>query len=151
MKIAVISDTHGLLRPEVIRVVQDCGVVLHAGDILRESDLDELALYARVYAVRGNCDFAPWAAERLRDVLRFELGGVRFLMVHDRRNAPRDLEGVQAVICGHTHHYEETRADGRLWLNPGTCGMPRFGNEVTLAVLTVENGKLTPRRVDLPL
>ena len=64
-------------------------------------------------------------------LLRFEINGVSFLMTHDRRDVPRNLEGVQAVNCGHTHRYSEDWIDGRLWLNPGSCGRVRFGGEVT--------------------
>ena len=147
-RIAVISDSHGLLRPEVIRRVQECDCVLHAGDILKETDLDELAVYGPVYAVRGNCDYSSWTL-RLQGILRFQISGAHFLMVHDRRDAPRDLEGVQIVIHGHTHHYSEEWADGRLWLNPGSCGYPRFGTEATMAILTIRNGGIYPRRIDL--
>lgn len=149
-RVAVISDSHGLIRPEVIRQVQDCDCVLHAGDIIREMDLDELAAYKPIYAVRGNCDTAPWAS-RLQGILRFELEGIRFLMVHDRRDAPRNLEDVDVIIHGHTHHYAEERAEGRLWLNPGSCGYPRFGTEVTMAILTIRGREIHPRRIDLPV
>ena len=148
IKIAVISDSHGLIRPSLKRHLLGCSALLHAGDILRESNLDELAICLPVYAVRGNCDNAPWAF-RLQDILRFEIGGVRFLMVHDRRNVPRNLDGVQIIIHGHTHRYSEEWMDGRLWLNPGTCGIPRFGSESTLALLSLGEGSILVRRVDL--
>ena len=147
-RIAVISDSHGLLRPEVIKYVQSCDAVLHAGDILKETDLDELALYGPVYAVRGNCDWAAWAS-RLQGILRFELKGKHFLMVHDRRDVPRDLRGVDIIITGHTHHYSEEWIDGRLWLNPGTCGVSRFDTEVTMAVITVDNQAISVQRINL--
>ena len=73
--------------------------------------------------------------EKKISLLRFEIGGVHFLMTHDRRDVPRNLEGVQAVICGHTHRYSEEWIDGRLWLNPGSCGKARFGGEATMAKL----------------
>ena len=147
-RIAVLSDSHGLLRPEVIRRVQTCQAILHAGDIIREMDLEELSLYGPIYAVRGNCDWASWAS-RLQGILRFEIDGTRFLMLHDRRDIPRDLRDVDVIIHGHTHHYTEEWIDGRLWLNPGTCGVPRFGTEVTMAILTLREGKLSVQRIDL--
>ena len=147
-RIAVVSDSHGLLRREVVQIVRTCDAVLHAGDITRETDLDELAVYAPIYAVRGNNDYAFWAS-RLKDVLRFELAGVGFVMTHERRNVPRDLSGVRAVICGHTHHYSEEWIDGRLWLNPGSCGFPRFGTEITMAMLELRGDQISARRIDL--
>lgn len=123
-RVAVLSDTHGLLRREVVAEIQDCTHIVHAGDIIRESDL--------------------WQ-EGLRDLagmLRFEIAGVHFLMTHDRRDVPRNLDGVQAVICGHTHVYREEWTDGRLWLNPGSCSRSRFGGDVTLARLELREGKI---------
>ena len=146
IRIAVLSDTHGLLRRCVVRAVQDCSVILHAGDIIHESDLDELAVYGDLYAVRGNNDIWMPGVSDLAGILRFEIGGVSFCMVHDRRDVPRDLTGVNAVIFGHSHRYSEEWIDGRLWLNPGSCGRTRFGGDVTMARLTLQNGKIT--RVD---
>ena len=150
IRIGVISDTHGLLRREVVAQLQGCSHILHAGDIISESDLDELAVYGNLYAVRGNNDvWLPWAG-RLAGILRFEIGGVRFLMTHERRDVPKDLADTDAVICGHTHRYSEEWAEGRLWLNPGSCGRSRFGDSVTMALLTVRDGRiLSVRRIDL--
>ncbi len=150
IRVAVISDTHGLLRREVVARLQGCSHILHAGDIIRESDLDELALYGSLYAVRGNNDtWLPWA-KNLAGFLRFQIGGVRFLMTHDRWDVPHDLAGIDAVICGHTHRYSEEWTDGRLWLNPGSCGRSRFGSGVTMALLTIRDGKIAAvNRIDL--
>ena len=150
IRIAVLSDTHGLLRREVVAEIQDCSSILHAGDIIRESDLDELGLYGSLYAVFGNNDvFLPWAC-RLKGILRFSIGGVRFLMTHERRNVPRDLADVDAVIFGHTHRYSEEHADGRLWLNPGSCGHSRFGEPLTLAKVDIRQGRIVRvQRIDL--
>ncbi len=142
VRVAVLSDSHGLLRRAVVRELQGCVHILHAGDIVRESDLDELRLYGRIYAVRGNNDLWQDGLRGLAGILRFEIAGVRFLMTHDRRDVPRDLTGVQAVICGHTHRYSEEWIDGRLWLNPGCCGRARFGGELTIARLEIRNGRI---------
>lgn len=140
--VAVISDTHGLLRREVVRELQDCSHILHAGDIIRESDLDELRLYGSIYAVRGNNDIWQPGLHDLAGVLRFTIAGVNFVMTHDRYDVPRNLEGVQAVIYGHSHRWEEDTVDGRLWLNPGSCGFARFGGSITMAKLLLQNGKI---------
>ena len=150
VRIAVISDTHGLLRRSVVREVQDCACILHAGDIIRESDLDELAVYGGLYAVRGNNDLWSPGVSDLAGFLRFRIGGVSFYMTHDRRDVPRDLTGVDAVICGHSHRYREEWIDGRLWLNPGSCGRARFGGDVTMAKLVLRGGKIARvERIDL--
>ena len=143
IRAAVISDTHGLLRREVVAELQDCTHIIHAGDIIRETDLDELRLYGSIYAVRGNNDLWQEGLRDLAGMLRFEIGGVRFLMTHDRRDVPRDLTGIQAVICGHTHRYSEEWIDGRLWLNPGSCGISRFGSEITLAKMSLKDGRIS--------
>ena len=142
VNVAVISDTHGMLRREVVAELQDCTHILHAGDIVRESDLDELRLYGNIYAVRGNNDLWQEGLRDLAHVLRFEIAGVSFIMTHDRYDLPRDLTGIQAVITGHTHRYSEERIEGRLWLNPGSCGRSRFGSPVTMAKMKLENGKI---------
>ena len=134
-RIAVISDTHGFLRRNAVKELQDCSCILHAGDIIMESDLDELAVYGSLYAVRGNNDVWCRGVKDLAGFLRFQIGGVSFYMTHDRRDVPRDLAGVDAVIYGHSHRYSEEWIDGRLWLNPGSCGYARFGGKVTMAKL----------------
>ncbi len=151
VQIAILSDTHGMLRREVVAELQDCTHIIHAGDIIRETDLDELRLYGSVYAVRGNNDLWQDGLRDLAHILRFEIAGVSFLMTHDRYDIPRDLEGVQAVIYGHSHRYSEEWKDGRLWLNPGSCGMSRFGSDVTMAKMTVQDGRIiNVRRIDFP-
>ena len=148
-KVAVISDTHGFLRREVVSEVQRCSSILHAGDIIRETDLDELRLYGHLYAVRGNNDRWQPGLSELKGLLRFQIAGVSFLMTHDPYDVPRNLDGVQVIVCGHTHRYREEWIDGRLWLNPGSCGRSRFGSPITMAVLTLGDGHVTDiRRID---
>ena len=152
VQIAVLSDTHGLLRREVVAELKDCSHIIHAGDIIREKDLDELRLYGSVYAVRGNNDLWLDGLQDLAHVLRFQIAGVSFLMTHDRYDLPRNLDGVQAVIYGHSHRYSEEWKDGRLWLNPGSCGFSRFGSGVTMAKMTVEDGRImSVRRIDFQI
>ncbi len=147
--IAVLSDSHGLLRRTLVSRLQDCSCILHAGDIVRDTDLDELRLYGNLYAVRGNCDRWVPGLQALPGLLRFSIAGVSFCMVHAPRDVPRDLTGVGAVVYGHTHQYREEWIDGRLWLNPGSCGRARFGSSVSMARLTLGGGKiLDVRRID---
>ena len=142
VNIAVLSDTHGMLRREVVAELQDCSHIIHAGDIVKEMDLDELRLHGNIYAVRGNNDIWQEGLRDLAHVLRFTIAGVSFLMAHDRYDIPRDLNGVQAVIYGHSHRYSEEWIDGRLWLNPGSCGRSRFGSAVTMAKMKLQDGKI---------
>ena len=149
VRVAVLSDTHGMLRREVVAELQDCTHILHAGDIVRESDLDELRLYGNIYAVRGNNDIWQQGLQDLAGILRFTIAGVSFLMTHDPWDVPRSLEGVQAVVCGHTHQYRMEEIDGRLWLNPGSCGRARFGGDITMAKMLLRDGKiLRVERID---
>ena len=150
VNVAVLSDTHGWLRREVVAKIQGCTHIIHAGDIVEEMDLDELRLYGSVYAVRGNNDLWQPGLRDLAGILRFEIAGVSFLMTHDRYDVPRNLDGIQAVIFGHSHRYSEEWKDGRLWLNPGSCGRARFGGDVTMARLKLQDGKiLSVQRIDL--
>ena len=144
-RIAVLSDTHGLLRPEVLDKINGCDAILHGGDINKQAILDELAKIAPVYAVRGNND-KEWA-EHLPETLTFQCEDCRFFMVHNKKFAPKDLTGIDAVIFCHSHRYSEQEIDGRLWLNPGSCGKRRFDQEITLAILTVDGSTLSVQKV----
>ena len=147
IKMGIISDTHGLLREEVKERVKDCTYIFHAGDVDRQEILDELRTMGFLYVVRGNND-GYWA-QNLRRSLNFSVGNVKFFMVHDRKDAAWELGDTQVVIFGHTHKYFCQEIDGRLWLNPGSCGRSRFGGEVTMAVMTVENGSWEVEKIVL--
>ena len=137
-RIGVIADTHGLLRPEVLEVLTSCQVILHAGDIDRPELLEALRGLGRLYVVRGNND-REWA-EELPDSLRFTIEGIAFFMVHDKKDVPADLEDAQIVVFGHSHKYFAQQREGRLWLNPGSCGRRRFGQDISMAVIAADQG-----------
>ena len=150
-RIAIISDTHGLLRPEVIEILKECSHILHGGDINRESILAELREYGPLYVVRGNNDKGPWA-EELPEHLEFEICGVRFYMVHDKKHAMTYKTGIMkpdVIVFGHSHKYHQEKTDGILWLNPGSCGKRRFDLPITMAVMEVIDGKHSVERIDL--
>lgn len=147
-KIAVLSDTHGLLRPEVLEKINGCDAILHGGDINKQAILDELAKIAPVYAVRGNND-KEWAGH-LPETLRIPIEDCRFFMIHNKKFVPKDLTGIDVVIFGHSHKYSEQEIDGRLWLNPGSCGKRRFDQEITLAILTVEGKTISVEKILIP-
>ena len=148
MKIAILSDTHGLLRPRVVEVLKTADVILHGGDINRQSIVDELRQYAPLYVVRGNND-KEWA-EGLPHHLTVTLGGLRFFMVHNKKEVPADLSGVDVVVFGHSHKYFQQEKDGVLWLNPGSCGPRRFHQEITLMMADVEDGQITVEKLTIP-
>ena len=148
LKIGLISDTHGVLRPDVVDTLQGCDFILHAGDVDKPSILETLQEIAPVQIVRGNNDWGAWA-EALPRRLQFTLGGFRFFMTHDRYDVPRKLEGVQVVIFGHSHQFFQERIDGRLWLNPGNCGWPRFGKGLTMALLHMDGHERNVEQIPL--
>ena len=132
-RIGIISDTHGLLRPEVLKVLKGCEAILHGGDINSSGILDELNEVAPTYAVRGNND-KEWA-KNLPETISTKLCGIHFFMVHNKKYIPKELTDIDVVIYGHSHKYEEKYAGGKLWLNPGSCGPRRFTQPITFAVL----------------
>ena len=148
MKIAILSDTHGLLRPRVLEFLKTADVILHGGDINRQSIVDELRQYAPLYVVRGNND-KEWA-EGLPHHLTVTLGGLRFFMVHNKKELPADLSDVDVVVFGHSHRYLQEEKNGVLWLNPGSCGPRRFHQEITLMMADVEDGQITVEKITIP-
>ncbi len=148
MKIAILSDTHGLLRPEVTEHLKTADVILHGGDINKQSIVDELQQYAPLYIVRGNNDKA-WA-ENIPHDLTVTLGGVTFAMVHNKKEVPADLTGVDVVVFGHSHKYVQEEKGGILWLNPGSCGPRRFHQEITMMMAELEDGKLQVEKIIIP-
>ena len=143
--IAVLSDTHGLLRPEVLTAIDGCDAIIHGGDINKPEIIDRLKEIAPLFLVRGNND-KEWA-EHIPATLTFQIEDCRFFPVHNKKEVPKDLTDIDAVIFGHSHTYFEHTIDGRLWLNPGSCGMRRFDQEITLAILTVDGSSLSTQKV----
>ena len=148
MKLAILSDTHGLLRPEVAEHLKTADAILHGGDINKPGIVEQLEQYAPLYVVRGNND-KEWA-EQIPHDLTITLGGVTFYMVHNKKEVPADLTGVDAVVFGHSHKYLLEEKDGVLWLNPGSCGPRRFHQEITMMMAEVENGTLRVEKIVIP-
>lgn len=151
-RIGIISDTHGLLRPEVAEALADCEAILHGGDVNKPAILEQLNRIAPTYVVRGNND-KEWAKE-LPETLSVSLCGVRFFMVHNKKYIPKDegsLTDVDLIVYGHSHKYEEKHEGGRFYLNPGSCGPRRFTQPITFAVLEVEDdGSYRIRKMEVP-
>ncbi len=148
MKLVILSDTHGLLRPEVEEQLKNADAILHGGDINKPEIVDALRRYAPLYVVRGNNDKA-WAEAIPRD-LTVTLEGVTFYMVHNKKEVPADLTGVDAVVFGHSHKYVQEEKDGILWLNPGSCGPRRFRQEITMMTVEITDGTLRAEKIVIP-
>ena len=147
MKIAILSDTHGLLRPEVVEHLKTVDIILHGGDINKQSIVDELRQYASLYVVRGNND-KDWA-EAIPHDLTVTLEGLTFFMVHNKKEVPKDLSGVDVVVFGHSHKYMKQEQDSVLWLNPGSCGPRRFHQEITMMLAKVADGRITVDKITI--
>jgi hypothetical protein len=153
--IGVISDTHGLLRPEGIEALRGSEHIIHAGDVGSPEILEKLSRIAPVIAVRGNIDKAAWS-RRLPETQVLELGGVSIYVLHDL--AQLDLKpkaaGFSVVVSGHSHVPKQETRDGVLYFNPGSAGPRRFKLPVSLGKLVVEagsvRGELVPLSVNQP-
>ena len=147
-KIAVLSDTHGLLRPEVLDRIAGCDVIIHGGDINKPEIIDRLKEIAPVYVVRGNNE-KEWA-ENIPESLTFQIEKSRFFVVHNKKFVAKDLYDADVVIYGHSHKYAEQMVDGVLWLNPGSCGKRRFDQEITFAMMTVDGSETAIEKITIP-
>lgn len=148
--IGLISDTHGLLRPQAVEALRGCDLVLHAGDIGDADILKRLSELAPVKAVRGNNDTGAWASV-IPEAVRFQVGGRTILMLHDvKMRSPLDMEGkVHVVVSGHSHRPTIEWREQVLFLNPGSAGPRRFKLPVTVATLTITDGRIQPRLIEL--
>lgn len=136
-KIAIIADTHGLLRSEVVEKIRDCEMIFHAGDFGGPEIIEELQKIAPMQMVRGNND-KGWAKD-IPAFLSVGACGKSFYMCHKKKDIPADFGGADFIIYGHSHKYEIAK-DGEVTLiNPGSCGPRRFHQPVTLAILTIDD------------
>ena len=151
VEIGVISDTHGLLRPEAVDALVGVDRIIHGGDVGGEDILDALAEIAPVTAVRGNTDYQSWAA-RLPATELLEVGGRSIYVVHDIEDLNVDpvVAGIDVVVYGHSHRPAwDRRGDGVWYLNPGSAGPRRFSLPVTVARLEVSSASIEGEIVDL--
>ena len=149
-RVGVLSDTHGLLRPEVLELLRGSQLLVHAGDVGDPTVLEALHAVAPVVAVRGNVDVEPWARE-LSETEVVAVGGVRLYVLHDLHRLDLDprAAGFSAVISGHSHRPSVERRRGVLYLNPGSCGPRRFDLPLTVARLRVSGSTVEAEIVDL--
>jgi uncharacterized protein len=141
--IGVISDTHGLLRPEALAALRGSKLIIHAGDVGDPEILEQLAAIAPVTAVRGNVDTGTWA-RRLAETEVVETGGISIYVLHDlaQLDLKPEAAGFQAVIYGHSHVPKQEERNGVLYFNPGSAGPRRFKLPITVGRLSVDRGKI---------
>ncbi|MGQ7816275.1 metallophosphoesterase family protein [Metapseudomonas furukawaii] len=141
LRIGLIADTHGLLRPQALAALKGCHHILHAGDIGKPEILDALRQLAPLTVVRGNNDTQDWALDIPHDATLC-LGGARLYLVHDQADIPPGLttRGIDAIITGHSHKPLVTSRDGILHVNPGSAGPRRFSLPISVGFLLVGDG-----------
>jgi hypothetical protein len=148
--IGVISDTHGLLRPEALAALQGVDRILHAGDVGDPEILVALSKTAPVVAVRGNVDTASWV-RALRQTEMIEVGGMSIYMLHDleQLDLKPEAAGIRAVVYGHSHQPKIEEKNGVLFFNPGSAGPRRFHKPISIGKLTIEAGIVRAEVIDL--
>lgn len=149
-RIGVISDTHGLLRPEAMAALQGCDAILHAGDIGSADVLVELATIAPTTAVRGNNDKGDWA-DSLAETEWIDIDGVLIHLLYDIADLDVDPQaaGIRVIVSGHSHRPHIEERAGILHLNPGSAGPRRFRLPISLAILEIDHGHASARIVEL--
>jgi hypothetical protein len=148
--VGLISDTHGLLRPEALSFLQGCHLIVHAGDIGGRDILDALSAIAPVIAVRGNND-TERGMQSVQESEYARIGDVLLYVVHDRGGIDRDLhaQGVGVVVTGHSHKPLLEHRQGVLFVNPGSAGRRRFTLPIAIGELRIEAGRATARIVNV--
>lgn len=152
MVIGIISDTHGLLRPEALAALQGSHHIIHAGDIGAPEIIPALEKIAPVTAIRGNVDREPWT-RRFAETEVVELAGLSFYTIHDLNALDLNPQaaGFAAVISGHSHQPKQEIKDGVLYFNPGSAGPRRFKLPVTVGILEVAGGRVRGKIVELKI
>lgn len=148
-RIGIISDTHGLLRPEAERGLTGVDHIIHAGDIGRPEIVDALRRIAPVTAIRGNVDCGGWARD-YPDTILVRLAGKSIYVLHDLNSLQADPGGgIDVIVSGHSHVPKIDRVGGVLYLNPGSAGPRRFKLPITLATLELTPDGMRPEIHDL--
>ena len=148
MRIGLVSDTHGLLRPALLEFLRGSDHIVHAGDICDQAVLERLGAIAPLTAVRGNNDVGAWAG-RLRETELLDVAGVRLFVIHDLAQLGTLASDARAtvVVSGHSHKPLVKRESGLLFVNPGSAGPRRFKLPISAGDLVIEGGEVTPRLV----
>ena len=148
--IGVISDTHGLLRPEAVAALHDSDLIIHAGDVGDPQILERLRAIAPTFAVRGNVDTSAWA-DVLPSTEVVEAGGLQIYVLHNLSDLDLNPKaaGFAAVITGHTHRPHAETRDDVLYLNPGSAGPRRFTLPIAVARLEVSGSRISHEIIEL--
>lgn len=146
MRLGIISDTHNVLRQEVMDKLSACDFILHAGDFCKEEILKQLQAFHKVYAVRGNNDKGEWA-EALPKQLVLSLQGFTIGMAHEKKDLPQG--NIDLMVYGHSHQYAAYEEEGRWYINPGSCGKKRFNLGLSFAIVEVIDKKVQINKIDL--
>ena len=151
-QVGLISDTHGLLRPQALAALRGSHCIVHAGDIGDPSILGRLSAIAPVTAVRGNNDHGTWA-NRLPETARLDVGNIHLFVIHDLAQLRLDpvTGGIDVVVAGHSHRPLSERRNGVLYVNPGSAGPRRFKLPVSIATLCVVDRDVDAEIVALEL
>ncbi len=150
IRVGLISDTHGLLRPQAVAALQGCDFIVHGGDIGDSAILDALRAMAPLTVVRGNNDREPWA-RTIAETELLKVGGVLLYAIHDLSRIDIDPAGAQVrvVISGHSHKPKIEERGGVLYVNPGSAGPRRFTLPIAVAELLVDGDAVTARIIEL--
>lgn len=150
MRVGLISDTHGLLRPQALAFLAGSEHIIHGGDIGNPDILAQLAAIAPLTVVRGNNDTGAWAAG-LPETALVRLGGVGVYAIHDLKQLAIDPahEGVRVVVAGHSHRPSTVERGGVLYVNPGSAGRRRFSLPISVAELLIDGAGVRARIVHL--
>ncbi len=150
MRVGLISDTHGLLRPQAVDFLRGSDHIIHAGDITGPEILAPLAALAPLTVVRGNNDRGAWAAG-LPHAATLRTGGIAIYVIHDLKEMPLDprAAGMRVVVSGHSHKPSSSERDGVLYVNPGSAGRRRFTLPISVGELLIDGGQVTARLVTL--
>jgi uncharacterized protein len=150
LRVGLVSDTHGLLRPEARAFLVGCDYIIHGGDVGGAEILDELAAMAPLIAVKGNNDREPWAA-RLRETELIRVGNLFVYVIHNLEELDIDPEaaGVRVVVSGHSHKPMIDEREGIMYVNPGSCGPRRFKLPISVGEIIVSGSAVNARIVEL--
>jgi len=150
LRVGLISDTHGLLRPEARAFLMGCDYIVHGGDVGGADVLDDLAAIAPLIAVRGNNDTEPWAA-RLPPTELIRVGNVFVYVIHNLEELDIDpaAAGVRVIVSGHSHKPMIEERDQVLYVNPGSSGPRRFKLPISVGEIVVSGSAVKARIVDL--
>ncbi len=150
MLLGIVSDTHGLLRPEALTALDGCNGIIHAGDLGKVEVYERLSRIAPTVAIRGNVDREPWA-KRFPETLEISVGGIKTYVLHDLHVLAFDpvVKNVDLVISGHSHHPVIKEQAGVLYVNPGSAGPRRFSLPVTLVRLEIGPDALRAELIDV--